>query len=213
MRYTLYYSPATASQVLHWMLIELGESFEAIKVDTKKGEQKSPAYLAINPSGHVPALIVDGRAQAEAAAMLMLLAERDPEGRFDVPAGAPERADYLQGMFYLANTVQPAFRAWFYPHEPAGAEQAEAAMAQAREKLEAAFTRLDATMADGRPYRLGERLTALDFMTTMLLRWSRNMPKPATDWPHLKAYVDRMRAMPSLREVHVREGVTDWIDG
>ena len=47
------------------------------------------------------------------------LAER--EGHFDVKPGAPERADYLQRMFFLANTVQPAFRAWFYPDEPAGA--------------------------------------------------------------------------------------------
>lgn len=213
MRYTLYYSPATASQAVHWMLIELGVSFEAVKVDIDKDEHRSTAYLAINPAGHVPALIVDGQAHAEAAAMLMLLAERDPEGRFDVPAGSPGRADYLQGMFYLANTVQPAFRAWFYAHEPAGPEHADAVKAKAREKLETAFARLDATLADGRPYRLGERLTALDFMTTMLLRWSRNMPKPATAWPNLKAYADRMRAMPSLQEVHAREGVTDWING
>ena len=37
------------------------------------------------------------------------------------------------------------------------------------------------------------------------------MPRPATDWRHLGAYLDRMRALPSLREVHVREGLDDWI--
>ena len=36
---------------------------------------------------------------------------------------------------------------------------------------------------------------------------------PATAFPHLGGYVGRMRAMPSLREVHVREGLSDWIDG
>lgn len=213
MSYTLYYSPSTASLALHWMLIELGAPFELIKVDIEKDEQKSPAYLEINPAGHLPALIVDGRPHAEVAAMLMLVAERDPEHRFDVPPGSAERADYLQRMFFLANTVQPAFRAWFYPHEPAGPEHQEAVKAMARAKLETAFTRMDGNLADGRAYMLGERITALDFMATMLLRWSRNMPKPATDWPRLKAYADRMRAMPSLREVHAREGLTDWIDG
>jgi len=213
MTYTLYYSPGAASLALHWMLIELGEPFEAIRVDIDTGQHKTPEFLKINPAGHLPALSVDGKAHAEAAAMLMLIAERDPERRFDVPAGAPERADYLQRMFFLANTVQPAFRAWFYPHEPAGPEHADAVQAIARQRLEAAFTRMDANLADGRSYMLGERVTALDFLATMLIRWSRNMPKPATTWLRLKTYTDRMRAMPSLRETHVREGLTDWIDG
>ncbi|MDU9790777.1 glutathione S-transferase N-terminal domain-containing protein, partial [Helicobacter pylori] len=85
-----------ASLALHWMLIELGAPFELKMLDFDKQEQKARAFLKINPSGHVPALIVDGKAHAEVAALLMLLAERDPERRFDVPAGAPERADYLQ---------------------------------------------------------------------------------------------------------------------
>ena len=157
MTYTLYYSPGAASLALHWMLIELGEPFEAIRVDIDTGQHKTPEFLKINPAGHLPALSVDGKAHAEAAAMLMLIAERDPERRFDVPAGAPERADYLQRMFFLANTVQPAFRAWFYPHEPVGPEHADAVQAIARQRLEAAFTRMDANLADGRSYLLGER--------------------------------------------------------
>jgi glutathione S-transferase len=57
---------------------------------------------------------------------------------------------------------------------------------------------------------LGEKLSALDFLVTMLMRWSRNMPKPATDWPVLARYVQRMRAMPSFKTVQSREGLTDW---
>jgi glutathione S-transferase len=213
MSYTLYYSPGTASLALHWMLIELGEPFEAVLTDIETAAHRTPEFLAINPAGRIPALIVDGKPQAEIAALLMLVAERDPRGRFDVPPGAPERADYLQRMVFLANTLQPAFRDWFYPHEPAGPEHAEAAKASARARIEAALARMDADLADGRPYMLGERMTAPDFLATMLARWSRNMPRPATDWPHLKRYLDRMRAMPSLIEVHRREGLTDWIGG
>jgi len=77
--------------------------------------------------------------------------------------------------------------------------------------VEGAFARLDALLGDGRQFMLGSKLTALDFLATMLARWSRNMPKPATEWPHVGAYVNRMRAIPSLREVHDREGLTDWI--
>ena len=213
MTYTLFYSPSTASLAVHWMLIELGLPFDLVLTDIEAGAQKDPAYLKLNPAGRVPTLVIDGAPHAEVAALLMLLAEREGDGRFDVKPGAPERADYLQRMFFLANTVQPAFRAWFYPDEPAGAVNAEAVQAAARVVLEAAFARMDANLADGRTYMLGERMTALDFLATMLCRWSRNMPKPTTDWPHLRTYVNRMRAMPSLREVHAREGLEDWIGG
>ena len=211
--YSLYYSPGTASLAVHWMLIELGVPFELRLVDIETKAQRSPEYLAINPSGHVPAMVIEGVAYAECAALLMLLAERHPERGFAPPPGDPQRAAYLQWMIYFANTLQPAFRAWFYADEPAGAANAEAAMGAARSRIETAWDRLDGVFADGRPFLLGERLSATDFLAAMLTRWSRNMPRPAAAWPHLGAYVARMRSMPSLREVHVREGLADWIDG
>ena len=47
-------------------------------------------------------------------------------------------------------------------------------------------------------------------MMTMLMRWSRNMPKPAHTWPALAEHAKRMKARPSFREVYAREGLTDW---
>jgi len=213
MRYILYWSPGAASLALHWMLIELGQPFEAVKVDIETGENRQAPYLKINPSGHLPALMVDGAVHTEVSALLMLIAEQDPQRRFDVSPGTADRADYLQWMVFLANTLQPAYRAWFYPHEPAGPQHIDAVQAQALQRIEAALDRLDARLADGRRYMLGQRLTALDFLATMLTRWSRNMPKPATEWPRLKAYINRMRAMPSLRETHRGEWLRDWVDG
>ena len=55
-------------------------------------------------------------------------------------------------------------------------------------------------------------MTTVDFQLTMLMRWSRKMPKPATRWPNIASYLKAMRARPGLREVHAREGVHDWID-
>ena len=211
MTYTLYGSPGTASMCVHWMLIELGVPFEFKAIDFAKGEQKDPAYLKINPGGHVPALVIDGKAYAETAALLMLLAERHPERDFAPAIGAPDRADYLQWMIILANTVMPAFRLFYYADEGAGPSNAEATKAQAVICIEKAFDRIDAQLLDGRPYLLGDKLRATDFLLTMLTRWSRNLPRTAMDWPHLKAYVERMRAMPSYRETHAREGLQGWI--
>ena len=50
-------------------------------------------------------------------------------------------------------------------------------------------------------------LRAADFLLTMLTRWSRNMTRTALEWPHLKAYVERMRAMPSYCDTHARENL------
>jgi glutathione S-transferase len=211
MTYTLYGAPGTASLCVHWMLIELGVPFEFVALDFEKNAQKDPAYLKINPSGLVPALIVDGVAHAEAAALLMILAERHPERGFAPAIGAPARADYLQGMLYLANTLMPAFRLFYYADEGAGPENAGATKAQAEIRIAKVWDRIDALLSDGRPYVLGAKLTAADFLLTMLTRWSRNNTRTATDWPHLKTYVERLRAMPSYRETHAREGLQGWI--
>jgi glutathione S-transferase len=91
--------------------------------------------------------------------------------------GTPARAAYYQWMFFLANTLQPAYRAWFYPTEPAGEANVEATQRQAREHIEWAWDRVAAHLETGGPYLLGEQLSVADFLTTMLMRWSRNMPK------------------------------------
>lgn len=210
--YTLYGSPSTAGTAIHWMLLELGVPFEAILLDFDKAEHKTPEYLALNPDGVVPTLIIDGAPITQMAGIATLLAERHPEAGFAPPLGTIERAEYLSWTLWLANSFQPNFRAWFYPHEPAGGEAQEAVKETARQRIEAGLARLDARLAD-RDYLVGDRFTTVDLLATILCRWTRNMPKPATAWPNLKRYLDAIRQRSALREVHVREGLTDWIDG
>ena len=211
-RYRLYYSPSTASLAVRWMLMEVGAPFDLDLVDFATRQQRSPEFLAVNPSGHVPVLVVDGRPYTEVAAILMLLAERHPEAGLAPEPGAPERPDYLSQMVFMANTLQPPFRAWYYPDEPAGPGQEEAVKARAAERIAAIWARYDDRFSDGRPFVLGERRSVADLLLTMLTRWGRNLPITAAAFPHLKRYMDRMRATPALREVHRLEGLTDWID-
>jgi len=208
--YTLYGSPGTASFCLHWMLIELGEPFELVKLDLEAGEHRRPEYLKLNPSGVVPALVVDGVPLGECAALLMLLAERHPGAGFAPAAGHPQRGAYLSWMFYFSNTVQTAYRDWFYPDQPAGQAAVESVKASARRRIEVGLARVDGQIAGGGPYMLGEHVGAIDFFATMLMRWSRNMPKPATEWPAIAGYVRRMKARPSFKSLYERESLTDW---
>ncbi len=195
------------------MLIEIGAPFDTVEIDFEKREQKSADYLKINPAGMVPTLVVDGAPFTETAAILLWLAEQHPDAGFDVAPGDRLRRRYLQQMFFLANTMQPAFRAWFYPEEAAGADNAAAAKQTAGARLDAAWTSLEAQVSDGRAFLLGDKMTAPDFLATMLARWSRGMPKPANDWTHVGAYIARMKSRDGLKEVHRREGLTEWIGG
>jgi glutathione S-transferase len=208
--YTLYYAPSTASLAIHWMLIEMGVPFETVKLDLKARDQDRPEYRALNPAGTVPTLVVDDVPVAETAAIMMLLAERHPELGYAPAVGSPERGPWLMTMMHLTNTLMPAFRCWYYPAEIAENPEAKAAQGQ---RIMQVWDRIGAQLADGRSFLLGDTLTTADFLLTMLTRWSRSMPKPATAWPNLGAYVNRMRAMPSLQAVHAREGLTDWIGG
>ncbi|CAA9317655.1 MAG: Glutathione S-transferase [uncultured Lysobacter sp.] len=208
--HTLYYSPGAASLVVHWLLIELGAEYELRQVDTKSGEQKRPEYLALNPNGVVPTLVMDGEPMFEAAALIQTLGERYPQAGLLPPPGDTRRAAHTQWMFHLANAVQPLFRIWWYPHEVAGPEQAEAAHAHVSPRIEAAWDRLDAHLAANGPHLLGETPSVVDFYLVMLMRWSRGMPKPATEWPHLAALAQRLTARESFRTLYEREGLTEW---
>lgn len=206
----LYYSPGAASLLVHWLLIELGLPHELRELDFSAHEQKSAEYLALNPSGVVPTLVLDGKPVTEAAAIAMYLADRHPEAGLAPVPDADARRDYLQWMFHLANAVQPLFRIWWYPHEPAGTELADSVREHVRPRIEAAWERIDAHLAAHGPYLLGEAPTAADFYLTMLMRWSRNMPRPATGWPRLAELAQRMKARPSFAAMQAAEGLEDW---
>jgi glutathione S-transferase len=198
--------------VVHWLLIELGLPHRLQPLDLDKREHKSPEYLKLNPAGVVPTLVTaDGRVLREAAAIALHLGDLCPERALCPAPGTPESAQHYQWMFFMANTLQPAYRAWFYPTEPAGGDNVEASKQAARAVIERSWDQVAAHLdATGGPCLLGPRLAVVDFMATMLMRWSRNMPKPVDRWPALHAYALRMKALPSWRELYRREGLTEW---
>lgn len=210
MRTTLYGSVSTASLVVHWLLIELGIEHELVLLDFDRREHKSAQYLALNPAGVVPTLMIDGQVLIEAAAIALYLADRHPEAGLLPAPGTPARGEAYRWMFWCANTLQPAYRAWFYPHEAAGEANVAATQAMARQRLEAAWQQMAAHLQTQGPYVLGEAPSVVDFMLVMLMRWSRNMPTPTDSLPVLKIHAQRMKARASFAETYRREGITDW---
>ncbi|PZP63111.1 MULTISPECIES: glutathione S-transferase family protein [Pseudoxanthomonas] len=206
----LYYSPSTASLVVHWLLIELDIPHRLELVDFDTGAQRSPEYLRLNPQGRVPTLVLDGQVLTESAAIAMHLADLHPRAGLAPAIGTPERAAYYRWLFFCAYTLMPAYRSWFYPDEPAGEANIEPVKAAARASLEYAWQQVADHLEANGPYLLGERRSAADFVLTMLMRWSRYMPRPTDDWPVLEAFAARMKALPSFHEAYRREGITDW---
>jgi glutathione S-transferase len=106
----LFLSPGSSSMAPHIALHEIGVDFEIRSLSFARREHCDPAYLAINPEGKVPTLLVDGRPLTEVAGILFYLARRFPEARL-LPVDAPEaEAHVVSWMSFLASTVHPARR-------------------------------------------------------------------------------------------------------
>jgi glutathione S-transferase len=206
--YRLYYSPGTASMVVHQALLETGAPYRAEEVDLSRKERGD--YLRLNPRGQVPTLVVDGRAHVESAALLMLLAERHPESRLAPPPGSALRADWYQWIAFFTNSLGATYRFWFYPPDLGCAEHPQVIREALRARIEAAWNQVDAHLAAHGPYMLGAEFSGVDLLALMYMRWSRNMPRPVTAWPVLKAYADLLRQRPSWKRLCEIEGLGEW---
>ena len=107
---TLYFAPGSSSMAVHIALHEVGVAFEGKPMSFKKNDMRSPDYLALNPEGKVPTLVIDGRPLTEVAAILYYLAKRFPDAEL-LPRGDIEAdARALSWMSFAASTLHPARR-------------------------------------------------------------------------------------------------------
>jgi glutathione S-transferase len=208
--YTLYYSPGSASLAVHLALLEIGAPHRLEKLDLAAGAQHSPEYRKLNPRGQVPTLIVDGKAYFESAGLLLLLAERHPEARLVPPAGSPQRPAYYQWMVFLTNSLGAMYRLWFMPKDLGPDELPASVRDGIRQKIEESWSIVDAHLGTNGPYLLGTEVSAVDLLAIMYMRWSRNMPQPATNWPALSRYAALMRSRPSWKRLYAVEELTEW---
>ena len=74
-----YYAKNSAAYAPHILLEDIGVKYEAVLIDFKAGEQRSPAYLAVNPKGRLPSLVTERGVLTETLAILVYLAQTHPE--------------------------------------------------------------------------------------------------------------------------------------
>ncbi|MFI4965132.1 MAG: glutathione S-transferase family protein [Caulobacterales bacterium] len=104
---TLYHSPASRAFTAYWMLEELGVPFGVRTIDIRKGEQKAPAYLKLNPAGKVPTLTDGEVVVSENPAIAIYLADRYGYGTLAPKIDEAERGPYLKWIVFSTAVVDP----------------------------------------------------------------------------------------------------------
>jgi glutathione S-transferase len=176
---TLYFAPGASSMAVHIALHEIGAPFEGRPMSFKKHELRAPDYLAINPEGKVPTLLVDGRPLTEVAAILFYLARRFPDAEL-LPKGDIEaEAQVISWMSFIAATLHPA--------RARGIEYAKEVYRIADRRL------------GQREWVVGRYSIADMHLFRLYWRLANSLkPAPGT-FPNLTAHYDRMMARPAVR--------------
>jgi glutathione S-transferase len=172
MTYIIYGDKGSGAFCVEAALAAAGAPYEFQTIALDKNEQKSPAYLAINPSGKVPALrLPSGEIVTETAALLVIVAERHPQASLLPPMGAPERAQAIRWIAFMASEIYPMVEIADYPERfaPKGVE-AEALRLKARDRVRERILLVEQAIAG--PWLLASGFSAADIYAAMFTRWS-----------------------------------------
>jgi glutathione S-transferase len=194
---TFYHSPNTRSSGAFVLLEELGAKFELKPVNMKAGEQRQPAYLAVNPMGKVPALTHGDALITEQVAIFLYLADLFPPARLAPSFDDPLRGPYLRWLVYYAAAFEPALVDFAMKREPA-----KPAMSPYGD-YDTMLKTLTEQLARG-PYMLGERFSAADILWGTALTWTTAF-KVVPELPVIMAYIARINARPSIAKVKARD--------
>ncbi|MFL9827852.1 glutathione S-transferase family protein [Rhodoplanes sp. SY1] len=189
----LYHIAPSRSSIVRWMLEEIGQPYELRVLSMSKGENRDPAYLAVNPMGKVPALDHDGVVITEVSAICCYLADAFPQAGLAPPIGDPRRGPYLKWLFFGPSCIEPAIidrtfkRAQEAPRGTLGYGDFDTVMDVVSGALTAG------------PYLLGDAFTAADIVIGSQLRWGMMFGLiPAR--PEFVAYVERLNARAALQK-------------
>lgn len=189
----LYHSHGTSAFRCRWMLEELGTPYELVNLSLGAGEHKRPEYLQIHPLGSVPALVDGDNNFIESAAIVMHLADQDPEQRFAPALASPARGHYYQWILFAMTSLYPAvhnpYLRKFFRGEDGTPEEAQALARQL------AIT--DELLAR-QPFLLGEDFSAADIVFGGQLVWADACGLLQGREPHA-AYLERLRARPAFQ--------------
>lgn len=209
---TLYFAPGACSFVPH-VGLELiqaatGQAWEPKMLKLHKAEHKSPEYLAINPEGKVPALVVDGKPLTQIVAICDYLDRAFPQAGL-LPTDPWQRAQAMSLLAWMNNTVHPTFTHIFRVDTFATEESSRADIkAVAVSQFRTLLAQIDARIQGvGGKFLLGDMPTFHDAYCLTLLRWGGMAGIDPDTLPDYKAFVERLAAYPAVAAALERERI------
>ena len=188
-----FHAPNTRSSGTRILLEELGAPHELRAVNMKAGEQRKPAFLAVNPMGKVPAILHRGGLVTEQVAIFVYLADLFPQGGLTPALDDPLRGPYLRWMAYYGSSFEPAVVDRALKREPGPLNMVPYG------DYDTMLKTVTDQLAKG-PYVLGERMTAADVLWGTALAWT-TMFKLVPELPVITDYVKRMTGRPAAGRV------------
>jgi glutathione S-transferase len=178
------------------LLEELGAPFELKILNMKAGEQRQPAYLAVNPLGKVPAILDGDALVTEQVAIFIHLADRFPDARLAPPIDDPLRGPYLRWLVYYAACFEPALMDKVNEQDPAP-------MQTPYGDYDSMLGVIETQLAKA-PYLLGDTISAADILWGTAFNWVMMfglVPKR----PVFVDYAARIASRPAARRVEERD--------
>ena len=196
-----FYNLAPNPMKVALLLEELGLPYEAIPVDTRKGEQHTAAFKAVNPNAKVPAIDDDGVVMFDSNAILLWLA--DKHARF-VPTdrASSERAEILSWLMFIASGIGP-YSGQAVHFRVAAPEPKEYALNRYDFEADRHWKILDERLST-RPWLVGDSYGIVDMA---FWGWARLLPFVMGDqqafdrYPHVKRLLDEINARPAAARV------------
>jgi len=203
----LYYAPGACSIGTHFLMEEMGLSYDSGRLDLKQGDQFKPGYLDVNPKAKVPALVRDdGSLLTEFVAIAFWLGRTYPEKGL-LPEGTEAEARTLELLDYVVSTVH--MQGFSRIFRPAKFTPSEADHDWVREQGKAVVTKAMGILSDRlgeAEFIMGDRLTLADTALFYVLFWAVDRVKLEVPG-NLAAYYARLRARPAARQVFADEGI------
>ncbi|MDO7843394.1 glutathione S-transferase family protein [Sphingomonas immobilis] len=200
MTLTIYGSINTRASRCLWAAEELGVVYDWKPLSTKDGSTRDPAYLAINPSGKLPALTDGDVVMSESLAMNLYMAQTYGTGSL-WPAEPARQARVLQWTMWLATEMEPHILPLFKLLVLTPASERDPAAIDAKlTAVQPLFALLDTALA-GHDYLLGD-FTVADINLAAPLALFRNAMKvDLSAWPRLDAWIARCYDRAARRKI------------
>lgn len=206
MTITLCFAPGTCARVPLIALEEIGAPFETRLIAFMKGEHRAPEFLALNPAGKVPALILDEGALTQNSAILSYLARCFPEARLlpDAPDPLAE-AQLLARLAWFSADIHPLVTRIRIPQFFCDLESAPVrvrALAEAAMAFQLAGVERDLAAA---PWLLGDDWSILDAFLHWVWFRITSAGFDAAPFPAIADHARRIEQRPAVRRALARE--------